>query len=364
MKLRFLAILAAMTLAGAVSCGGNNHAQEEGGKGKGAKEATQAVPVEVSTPVLSAMESTLNLTAAAFSEEQVPVYAEITGIVDGSPVEEGSPVRRGQVLAQLKRQELELALNLAQSKLDKAEADFGRTRELFDGRLVSQDTFDQVSFARDQAKISRDQARVEIQKATITAPIDGVLAERLIRRGDLVKPQQKVFTVVDLRTLKTNLFVPEKNIHEVQTGSIVRVTSGAYPKESFKGRVERVAPVADPNSGTFKVTVALDNPGHLLKPGMFLSASVVLNTRPDALVIPKKSLVYEQENPMVFVVRGDRAHKIAVAPGLTDASSVEIVKGLTRDDRVVTVGQSGLKDGSRVKILTGGGGGSEVALGR
>lgn len=364
MRLRLLAILIALALAGALSCGGRNHAQEKPGEGKDAKEASQAVPVEVSTPVQSPMESTLNLTAAAYSEEQVPVYAETTGIVEGAPLEEGTPVRRGQVLVQLKRQELELALKLAQSKLDKAEADFGRTRELFDGRLVSQDTFDQVSYARDQARIGRDQSRVELQKATITAPIEGVVAERLVRRGDLVKPQQKVFTVVDLRTLKTNLFVPEKNIHEVRAGSPVRVTSGAYPDGIFQGRVERVAPVADPNSGTFKVTVALDNPDHLLKPGMFLSASVVLDTRPDALVIPKKSLVYEQESPMVFVVRGDRAHKTPVTPGLTDASSVEIVKGLGREDRVVTVGQSGLKDGSRVKILAGGGGGKEIALGR
>jgi membrane fusion protein (multidrug efflux system) len=360
MRAKLLLILLSFAVAAALACGGNNQAQD---RKKDKEEKAEAVPVEVATPARAPMEATVNLTATAYSDEQVPVYSETTGIVEGTPLEEGTPVGRGQVLARLKRQELDLALQQAQSTLNKAQADFARSEELYKDHLVSQDTFDQVRYALDQARIARDQAKVNLEKATITAPIDGVVAERMIRQGDLVKPQQQLFTLVNLGDLKANLFVPEKSVHEIRPGSPVRVRSDSFPERNFAGTVERVAPVADPASGTFKVTVALDNSGGRLKPGMFLSTSVVVEARPDALVIPKKSLVYDGESATVFVVKNDKARKTAVTPGLTDLMNVEIVKGLTPTDHVVTVGQSGLKDGSPVRVLPQGGGGAEVALG-
>ncbi|MEW6757479.1 MAG: efflux RND transporter periplasmic adaptor subunit [Acidobacteriota bacterium] len=357
-----IALLAAAALALSFACGPDNQAQDRDKKAE--KEKAEAVPVEVANPFLASMESTLNLTATVFSENQVPVYSETTGIVEAPPLEEGTQVRRGQVLARLKRQELDLSLQMAQSTLDKAQADFSRSEELYRGRLISQDTFDQVRYALDQARIARDQARVNLEKATISAPIDGVVAQRLVRMGDLVKPQQQLFTLVDMATVKANLFVPEKNVASVRPGADVRVRSDAFPDRPFAGSVERVAPVADPATGTFKVTVALENPSLLLRPGMFLSASVVLDTHRNALVVPKKCLVYEGESPMVFLVRQDKAHKTAVTPGLSDPMNVEILKGLGPGDRVVTIGQSGLKEGSPVKVLpSAGGGNASMALG-
>ncbi len=361
MKSKWFLLLIALALSSAVACGNSNRAQNR--KNADQDKKAEAVPVEVVTPSRATMEATLNLTATAYSEERVPIYSETTGIVEGPPLEEGTPVRKGQVLARLKRQELELALKLAESTFSKAQSDFTRSQALYKDHLVSQDTFDQVRYALDQARIARDQARVELDKSTITAPIDGVVAERLIRRGDLVKPQQQIFTVVNLDTIKANLYVPEKNLRQVQAGSLVRVRSDVFPSERFQGSVERIAPVADPNTGTFKVTVALPNPGNRLRPGMFLSASIVVETRDGALVIPKKSIVYESENTMVFVVKGDKAKKVPVSTGLTDLMNVEVVKGVAPQDQVVTVGQSGLKDGALVRILPGSGGGSGVALG-
>lgn len=341
----FFPLAAAMLLLTA-SCGGDNKALETH-KEKQFKET----PVEVSLPSRAVMEETLNLTATAYSDDRVPVYSETTGIVEDKPAEESSYVHKGQVLVHLKRQELELALRLTQSTLDKAEADFKRSGKLFEDHLISQDTHDQSRYAYEQARISRDQAKVELAKATILAPINGVVAERLIRRGDLVKPQQQLFTVIDLTAIKASLFVPEKKIGEVEVGSVVRVSSDAFPGQVFSGSVERIAPVADSNTGTFKVTVALKNSNNRLRPGMFLSTSVVLYTHPNALVIPKKCLVYENEKTSVFVVKGGKAHQVQVKPGLTNLMSVEIVKGLTPSEKVVTVGQSGLKEGVPVKVL-------------
>ena len=360
-KIACLLTIAIMSTA--LACGNNNHAQDRG-KDSEKKDRAEAVPVEVAKPERAPMEATLNLTATVFSDEQVPIYSETTGIVEGSPLEEGTSVRKGQVLARLKRQELDLALQMAQSTLNKSEADFARSQELYKNHLISQDTYDQVRYALDQARIARDQSKVNLDKATITAPIDGVVAQRLIRQGDLVKPQQQLFTLVNLNALKADLHVPEKNVREVKVNSPVRIHSDSFPNKSFEGEVERIAPVADPASGTFKVTVTLKNPENLLRPGMFLSTSVVVDTHPDALVVPKKSLVYDSESPMIFVVKDDRAHKTAVTTGLSDLMNIEIVKGVSPEDRVVTVGQSGLKDGTLVKVLPKNGGGSEVALGR
>jgi len=318
------------------------------------KKKDAPVPVVAAQPLRADMEMTIELTATAVSEKQVPVYSETTGIVEGDPLEEGTAVRRGQVLAQLKRRELELALQQAQSSLDKAEADLRRSEDLFQQSLISQDDYDQLRYALDQARIARDQAELNLDKATIRAPIDGVIAERLLRRGDLVKPQQQLFTLVNLDDLKAYLHVPEKSIRLVKKGAPVRVRSDAYPQDAFDGLVERLSPVADPATGTFRVTVGIDNANHLIRPGMFLSANIVVDVHEQALVVPKKSLEYDTGGTVVYVVEKDRARVREVKLGYTDLMNVEILEGVGPEDRVITVGQHGLKPGSRVSIQENG----------
>jgi multidrug efflux pump subunit AcrA (membrane-fusion protein) len=107
----------------------------------------------------------------------------------------------------------------------------------------------------------------------------------------------------------------------------------------------------DPASGTFKVTVGVKNASHLLKPGMFINVQIIIDTHKDAILIPKTAIVYENEYMNVFIVKDSLAHKIRLSAGFQDNEKVESLERINAGDKVVVVGQAGMKDKTRVAIV-------------
>ena len=115
-------------------------------------------------------------------------------------------------------------------------------------------------------------------------------------------------------------------------------------------RIKRISPVVDPASGTFKVTVGLKSDGQL-KPGMFVNVHLIISTHENAILIPKTAIVYENEYMNVFVVRDSIAHKIRLKAGFEDAKKVEALSDIEDGDKVIVVGQAGMKDKTKVRIV-------------
>jgi membrane fusion protein (multidrug efflux system) len=157
------------------------------------------------------------------------------------------------------------------------------------------------------------------------------------------------FRVVDLGALKVEVNLPEKDLARVSPAQVARLRSEVLDEVEVTGKVLRISPVVDPASGTVKITVALDPSQRSLRPGMFVSVEIVTATHAAALLLPKRSLVYEAGAPFVFVVDDEKAVRRAVELGFAERDKVEVLSGVSEGEGVVVVGQSILRDGTEVK---------------
>ena len=179
-----------------------------------------------------------------------------------------------------------------------------------------------------------------------------MIGERLVRVGDRVQPANKLFSVVNTEEIIAVIHVPEKEIGRIVRGQEAFIMSDHLPGHQFTGKVKRVSPVVDPASGTFKVTIGIRNKSNDLRPGMFINVHVITETHLDAVLVPKTAIVYENESMNVFVVRDSVAHKTELKHGFQNYEFVESLEGLKPNDKIIVVGQSGLKDKTKVKVVS------------
>lgn len=313
-------------------------------------QAEEAIPVEVvpvaRRPVAASYAGTAPLEARAESQ----VVAKTSGVALQVLVEVGQQVRAGQVLVRLDSARAELQAAQSEAQLRKLEANYNRSRQLASQQLLSANDLDQLKFDLENARAVNRMARLELSYANVLAPISGVIAERSIKPGNFVQINTPIFRIVDTSRLEATLNVPERELATLKSGLPVQLGVDALPGQVFQGRVDRVAPVVDSGSGTFRVVCAFDG-GGLLQPGMFGRMKIDYDQRADALTVPRNALLEDDDDPAVFVVRGDKAARVPVKLGYYDGPWVEVRDGLKPGDRVVTAGKVALRDGSKVQVI-------------
>jgi len=335
------------------SCGRGNDGARGGPGGRVPGSETPLIPVKVAKAVLDRMDSYVLVNTTLIAERVVNVVAKVSGLVKSIEVEEGDEVRSGDLLAKLDEEELRLELESAKIKFERLEKAFRRAKELFESRMISQEEFEKSKFDYETAKVGYESAKLRLRYASIRSPISGIVIERKIKVGDLVRTNQEVFTVADFKPILAEIHVPEKDIRSIRVGQEAKVTVEAIPDVEFLGRVKRISPVVSPESGTVKVTIEVRDPKRLLKPGMFASVYILVESHLNAVVIPKMALIFGEEGERVFVVRDSVAEERIVKTGFSDRERVEIVSGVEAGELVVTVGQDELRDGMRVRIVSG-----------
>ena len=313
-------------------------------------QAEEAIPVEVvpvaRRPVAASYAGTAPLEARAESQ----VVAKTSGVALQVLVEVGQQVRAGQVLVRLDSARAELQAAQSEAQLRKLEANYNRSRQLASQQLLSANDLDQLKFDLENARAVNRMARLELSYANVLAPISGVIAERSIKPGNFVQINTPIFRIVDTSRLEATLNVPERELATLKSGLPVQLGVDALPGQVFQGRVDRVAPVVDSGSGTFRVVCAFDG-GGLLQPGMFGRMKIDYDQRADALTVPRNALLEDDDDPAVFVVRGDKAARVPVKLGYYDGPWVEVRDGLKPGDRVVTAGKVALREGSKVQVI-------------
>jgi membrane fusion protein (multidrug efflux system) len=172
----------------------------------------------------------------------------------------------------------------------------------------------------------------------------------MVNLGDQVQINQELFEIIDFDSIVARVFVPEKHLAELRTGLPARISAQTAGGDRYSGRVKRIAPVVDPRSGTVKVTVDVgDQAG--LRPGMYVDVDLVTATHADAVLVPKRALVYDSDQIFVYrLVEENRVERVFIEPRLTDKHYVEPVAGLGSGDRIVVAGQAGLKEGALVSL--------------
>jgi membrane fusion protein (multidrug efflux system) len=308
--------------------------------------------VIVEEVVRADMEAFLDSSSTLTAEDEVDVVSQATGVAVELFVEEGDQVRKGQVLVRLAYEELELAERAARSDLEKLRADYERAEVLSKDELIAEEEYQRLRFDYERAEIEWRQRSLDLEHTRIVAPISGVITERMVNVGQLVQLNEPVFRLVDFSSLVAPVFIPEKYLARLRVGQRALIRPRGTDNEVFEGDIVRISPVVDSQSGTVKVTVGLDRRAGL-RPGMFANVQIVLDSHENAIVLPKKALVFEDEMPHVFVVSDGIAEKRRLELGYQDAQRVETTAGVEPGESVVLVGQSALKDGSAVEVQGG-----------
>jgi membrane fusion protein, multidrug efflux system len=155
---------------------------------------------------------------------------------------------------------------------------------------------------------------------------------------------------VDFDSIVARVHLPERNLADLALGQPARVTALALADQVLEGTVQLISPVIDARTGLVKVTVGFDEVGPL-RPGMFVDVEIVTATRPDALLLSKRSIVYDGEQYFVYRLSPDRrVERLLVQPRLMDREHIEPLDGFAEGDLIVVAGQTGLRDGARVRL--------------
>lgn len=327
---------------------------------KGDEQKPVAVPVEVASVSRRTMSASYNATASLQAASEAQVVSMTSGVLLKLLAEEGDRVDAGQVLARLDPDRKGLALAQAEAQLRKLESEYKRSSELFERQLVSADAHGKIRSDLEVQRAAVSIARLELDYTQIKAPIAGVIAQRMVKVGNLIQPSTPMFTIVDNSRLEAVLNVPEREFATMRAGLPVSMQVDALPGRSFSGLIDRVSPVIDAGSGTFRVTARFDGK-QALQPGMFGRVDVVYDRRENALVVPRAALIEGEGGASVFVVREGKAVRVPIQVGYLEGDFAEVRDGLTEGDGVVTVGKVTLRDGATVEIVNGAGDAGAVA---
>ncbi len=333
------------------------------------------VPVEVAVLERGPIEEILRYSTNLEAEQSVGVYSQAARRVIELLVEEGDRVAKGDLLLRLQNEEQRLEVAKVQGQITKARREYDRQKRLYEDELIPEQDFNDATYELEQLELQLEEAERRLSYTEVRAPIRGTVTRRLVNLGDNVTVNQHLFDIVDFDTLVARVYVPEKELQNLEVGLPARIDVPALGGADYAGEVVRLAPIVDPKSGTVKVTVGIPD-WQGLRPGLYVDVALVTDTRERALLVPKKALVYDQDQ--IFVYRltdadattgehGEPAagvERIRIRTRLEDKDHVEPEGStLAAGDRLVIAGQAGLKEGARVRVLRPGAASAEATAG-
>ena len=314
------------------------------------------MPVEVSDVVQEPVRDRFRALGSVEAREIVNVVSEVNGVVRELPFAEGQRVRKGALLARLDDVEIGAEAKRAAALRDQARTNHERIRQLFEQKAASPQELDDASASLKVAEANAQLAEARWSKTRILAPSDGVTGRRQVSPGAFLKVGDPVTEVADIGMVKVSFAAPERFLSQLRSGSTVEITTAAYPHDVFRGRVNIVDPILDPETRTVQLVAIAANPGGRLRPGMSADVSATLEERPHALTIPDEAVFAQGDQSFVYVVKADSTvARQAIVVGSRDSAKVEVAEGLHAGDRVVRAGYQKLFDGAKVMPIPAGG---------
>ena len=304
-------------------------------------------------PVLSAVGSISAVQGAVVS-------SELGGVVSQIAFENGGTAKKGDLLLQLDASAEEALLRSAEAEAELARQDLDRTRGLASQKVLSKAELDaaESKFNRQNAVV--DQMRSNIRKKTIIAPFDGQLGIRQVNVGQMINSGQQVVPLTSLDPVFADFALPQQHLGKLTPGLDVRVTTDALPGRVFNGKLTAINSMVDANTRNITLQATLENPDHVLRPGMFAKAEVTLPEKHKALVIPGSAVSYAPFGDSVFVIEKKKDEKTGkesqairqqfVRVGESRGDLVSVTEGLKAGEIVVSTGVFKLRNGMAVTI--------------
>ena len=345
MKKRTFIVIVAAALA-AAGCG----------NGTDPAPSRHAAPVRVATVENAPAAESLRAIGVLAPADEVRLAFKTGGVIRTIAVEQGAPVKKGQLLALLADDEVAASVAQTRAVAEKSSRDLERGKALLADEVATREQVEDLTTANAVAAAQLRSALFNARHARIEAPADGVVLRKLAEPDEQVGPGQPVLVVGNTTAgwiVRASL--ADRDVVRVATGGAAEVTLDAYPDQRFAAEVIEIAAAADPETGTYEMKVSVDPAGARFVQG--LVAKVVI-ADPDAeavAVVPVTSLLEaDGQLATVFVVaKGDIARKVSVRTGRLLGERIEVIAGLELGDRVITEGAAWLDDNEPVRVLGG-----------
>jgi membrane fusion protein, multidrug efflux system len=316
-------------------------------------------PVAIAVAKSEVVPNLLTAVGDLVAEHQVNVTSDVSGRITDIMFTAGSSVMAGNPLVQLFDGPDQGDLASFKAQAVGAQLALDRAKQLAARQFGPQSTADAAQATYDTAKAGIAKTEAIISQKLVRAPFDGVLGVRHVEVGQYLTAGTMIVTLTDLSTLYANFTTTEKASAMLSVGHTVRVMVDAYPGQVFEGKITTIEPQINTDTRNIRVQATLDNPDHILKPGMFATTTVVLPDKPPAVTVPETAVDYTLYGDSVFLITEKKADdgstsltavRTFVKTGNRVGGRAEVLTGVKPGDRVVAVGQHKLQTGAAVSI--------------
>lgn len=320
-----------------------------------------AIPVSVADVVNKPIVQYVNTTGTAIAASQATLNTEMAGVYNllknpktGVAFKLGDIVDKGQVIVRLENPETQnsIAIDTKKLNLDISALEYQKQKSLYEKGGVTLREMKNAEVAQATAQTDYENAKIQLAKFDIIAPFRGAIVDLpQVTNGTRVVANTAVVTLMDYSKLLMEINLPEKNITTTHVGQEVAITNYTLPKDTLRARINELSPVISTETRTFKGKLVIDNPDLKLRPGMFVKADIEMARRDSVIVIPKDIIISGNRGKTVYVVEKGAVRERILTTGLENETSVEVIEGLKKNDRVVTKGFETLRNNSKVKII-------------
>jgi membrane fusion protein (multidrug efflux system) len=286
------------------------------------------------------------------ARREVEIHNQEEGEIIALPYFEGDRVKKGDVVVRLDDKLLRAQLTRARVTRQQADQDLSRTRNLFKKKLVSDEELNRAETAVEVAKADEEVLATRLSYTNIVAPINGIVSARLSEPGNIAERYTHILTISDPTSLVTEVTLSELLISQLSVGHPAEVSVDALGDKTFQGKVSRIFPNLDPVTRRGTVEVELHPVPQGARPGQL--CRVKLKTlAAERLMIPFSAVRRDQKGEYVFIIDAEgKAQRVTVVGGLRIGEQVEILKGLTPGQQVITKGFLDLSPGKQVKVVS------------
>jgi RND family efflux transporter MFP subunit len=314
------------------------------------RDSTEAILVATTTPEMHTFEKSLSFLGVFDALHQNNVASDGSGKLIKLFVEEGDIVNAGQMIAKLDDEMIQLQIQNVQLNIEQLKNDHARFSTLKKENVVSNVEAEKVELGLKSAEVQLKQLQKQYRSTSVYAPFSGIVSKKMVDLGSMIMPGTPIVELTDISSLKLTVSVPERDVLKFNKGQKVVAKADVYGDFNFTGTITNIAVQADA-SHNFKVqsTVRNSNQNKLMA-GMYGSVLLTNSKSTTALSVPRKALIGSSKSPKVYVVRSGKARLVSFNAGTSDGEFIEVISGLSANDKIVNKGQVNLQDNSNVKI--------------
>lgn len=319
------------------------------------------IPVSVEDVKLKPIEEFIDATGTVYPSMDATLRLEISGNYHlnknprtGKTFKLGDKIKKGEVIISIKDEEYEnnIRIDYQKLQLEQKKSTFEKQKSLYDKGGVTQTELKSAELDFINQQYTYEAAEIQLNKMKVTSPFEGVIVDLpYFTDGIKISANSSLVRLMNYSKLFLEINLPEKQLDILKLKIEARIMNYSLPEDTLKGLVTQISPAIDEGTRTFKAVLQINNPDWKLRPGMFVKAELVTASKEKAIVIAKNIILSRRRGKTVYVVVKGASERRVITTGLENPESVEVIKGLKVNDRLVSKGFETLRNRQKVKII-------------